>query len=243
VERHIIPLHDSAGRKIWYDSTEEMEALVEHIDSVNFDAVFKAANQRHKISLINKAFFQEAHYSALLDEIEFDHGHSMPMKYKNSLSCINYAVSNCSRDLDEEIVMKLYSLMSRNNLSKSITGRHNVGSVIEFIDFYNYFGCSPLIKSCIIFYYFAKAHPLHDSSWRMGRLLELMYLLRNGYEFGKYYSLSQMIFQNYEELDKAFECSGDKTGITKLIEAMLRCYSEGIDALAKINYTGKKTVS
>jgi len=243
VERHIIPLHDSDGRKIWYDSTEEMKALAEHIDSVNFDALFKAANQRHKIALANKAFFQEAHYSALLEEVEFDHGHRMPVKYKNSLSCISYAVSNCSRDLDEEIVMKLYSLLSKNNLSRSITGMHNVESIIEFIDFYNYYECSPLTKSCIIFYYFAKVHPLHDSSWRMGRLLAQMYLLRNGYEFGKYHSLSQMIFQNHEELGKAFECSGDKTGITKVIETMLRSYAEGIDALAKMNYAGKKTVS
>jgi prophage maintenance system killer protein len=215
-----------------------MKALAEHIDKVNFDAVFKAANQRHKISLVNKVFFQEAHYSALLDEVEFDHGQRMPMKYKNSLSCINYAVSNSGRDLDEEIVMKLYSLLSRNNPSRSITGMHNVGSMIEFIDFYNYYECSPLTKSCIIYYYFAKVHPLRDSSGRMGRLLALMYLLKNGYEFGKYYSLSQMIFQNHEELGKAFEFSGDKNGITRLIEKMLRSYSEATDALAKTNYTG-----
>ncbi|HEY5576246.1 MAG TPA: Fic family protein [Clostridiaceae bacterium] len=242
MERHIVPLHDSVGRKIWYDSTEEMEALAEHIDSLNFDAIFKAANQRHKI-LVNKAFFQEAHYSALLDEIEFDNAHRIPMKYKNSLSSINYVLSNFSRDLDEDIVMKLYSLLSRNSLSKSITGMHNVESMIEFIDFYNYYVCSPLTKSCIIYYYFAKVHPLHDSSGRMGRQLALMYLLRNGYEFLKYYSLSQIMFQNHEELGKAFEFSGCTTGISELIETMLRSYSEGIDALAKMNYTGKKTVS
>lgn len=242
MERHIVPLHDSDGRKIWYDSTEEMEALAEHIDSLNFDAMFKAANQRHKI-LVNKVFFQESHYSALLDEVEFDNKHKMPMKYKNSLGCINYVLSNFSRDLDEDIVMKLYSLLSRNSLSKSITGKHNVESMIEFIDFYNYYGCSPLTKSCIICYYFTKVHPLHDSSARMGRLLAIMYLLRNGYEFVRYYSLSQIILQNHEELGKAFESSGGTTGITKPIETMLRSYSEGIDALAKINYTGKKTVS
>jgi len=219
-----------------------METLAEHINSLNFDAVFKAANQRHRI-LLNKAFFQEAHYSALLDEIEFDNAHRIPMKYKNSLSCIKYVLSNFSRDLDEDIVMKMYRLLSRNSLSKSITGMHNVESMIEFIDFYNYYVCSPLTKSCIIYYYFTKVHPLHDSSGRMGRLLALMYLLRNGYEFTKYYSLSQMMFQNHEELDKAILCSGGTTGITELIETMLKTYSEGIDALAKINYAGKKTVS
>jgi prophage maintenance system killer protein len=243
VERHIVPLHDSDGRKLWYDSTEDMKAIAGHINSLNFDAVFKAANQRHRISLVNKAFFQEAHYSALLDEVEFDHGHRMLMQFKNSLSCINYAVSNLDKDLDEDIVIKLYSLLSRNSLSRSITGMHNVESIIEFIDFYNYYECSPLTKSCIICYYFEKVHPLHDSSGRMGRMLTLMYLLRNGYEFVKYYSLSHMIFKNHEEIGTAFECSGSTTGITEPIETMLRSYSEGIDALAKINYTGKKTVS
>ncbi|MBP1744806.1 MAG: hypothetical protein H6Q58_1784 [Firmicutes bacterium] len=243
MERHIIPLHDSDGRKIWYDSTEEIKALTDHIDSVNFDAQFRAANHRRRISLANKAVYQEAHFSALLDEAEHDRNKRLTLKYRTSLNCINYAVSNSSSNIDAESFMKLYRRLSRNGLSSSITGMHKVDSIIEFIDFYNYYDGSPLVKSCIIYYYFEKLHPLHDSSGRMGRLLTLMCLLRNGYDFGKYCSLSQMLLQNHEEMEKAFGESGEKNGITRMIESMLRSYSDGIDALAKANDSMKKTIS
>lgn len=243
MEKHIVPLHDSEGRKIWYDSTEQIKALTDHIDSVNFDMLFRASNQKHRISLSNRAFFQEAHYSALLEEAELKKGKEFPSKRKNSLKLISYADANCSRSLDVESVMKIYRQLSRNGLSGSITGMHKLDSVIEFIDFYNYYECRPLVKSCIIYCYFEKLHPFHDSSRRMGRLLALMCLLKNGYEFGKYCPVSEMIFHSLEELEESFEGSGGKNGITKPIECMLKAYSEGIDALAKMNETIKRTIS
>jgi hypothetical protein len=243
VERYIVPLHDSDGRKIWFDSTEEIEALTGHIDRVNSDAAFKTAIQRRRISLTNKAVLQEAHFSAMLDNTEDGRDKLLPLKYRSSLGCINYAVSNCSSNIDAEGLMKLCSRLSGKDICRSITGMHNVDSIIEFIDFYNYYECSPLVKSCIIYYYFEKIHPLHDSSGRMGRLLTQMFLLRKGYDFGKYCSLSQMLCQHREEIEKAFEESGEKHGVTRLVESMLKSYSSGIDALAKMNETIKKTVS
>lgn len=243
MERYIVPLHDSDGRRIWFDYTEEIEVLTEHIDRVNSDAAFKTNNQRRRISLTNKAVLLEAHFSAILDNTEALRDKMPALKYRRSLGCINYAVSNCSSDIDAEALMKLYSRLSGNDICKSITGMHNVDSIIEFIDFYNYYECSPLVKSCIIYYYFEKLHPLRDSSGRIGRLLTQMFLLRKGYDFGKFCSLSQMLCQHQEEIVKAFEESGEKHGVTRLVESMLKSYSSGIDALAKMNDTIKKTVS
>lgn len=243
MERYIVPLHDSDGRKIWFDSTEEIEALTGHIDRVNSDAAFRTANQRRRISLTNKAVLQEAHFSAKLDNTEAGRDKMLALKYKSGLSCINYAVDNCSSNIDAEGLMKLYSRLSGKDICRSITGMHNVDSIIEFVDFYNYYECSPLVKSCIIYYYFEKIHPLRDSSGRIGRLLTQMFLLRNGYDFGKFCSLSQMLCERREEIAKAFEGSGEKHGVTGLVESMLKSYSSGIDALAKTNETMKKTVS
>jgi prophage maintenance system killer protein len=234
VERHIIPLHDQDGRKIWYDSTEKIETLAAHIDSVSSDALFRAASQKHRVAFLNKAFLNDARCSALLDK---------GGKFRSSLSCAGFAADICGQDLNEQTVMKLYRLMSRNDLSRSITGLHKVDGIIEFIDFYNYYECGPLEKSCIIYYYFEKVHPLHDSSGRMGRLLVLMWLLRNGYEFARYCPVSQMIFHNRKELETAMECSSGAEGITGLIEAMLKSYAEGIDTLAKMNVSADKTIS
>jgi len=230
----VIPLHDLDGRKIWYDSTEQIEALTGHIDSVSSDALFRAASQKHRVALSNRALLQDAHCSALLDQ---------GGKCKSSLGCASFAAEICGRDLSEQTVMKLYRLVSRNDLSRSITGLHKVDGIIEFIDFYNYYECGPLEKSCIIYYYFEKFHPLHDSSSRVGRLLALMLLLRNGYEFARYCPLSQMILHNKIELEKAVESSSGSAGMTNLIEAMLRSYAEGIDALSKLNENADKTIS
>ncbi|HSN58014.1 MAG TPA: Fic family protein [Clostridiaceae bacterium] len=243
MERYIVPLHDSDGRKIWFEYTEEIEALTGHIDRVNSDAAFRTANQRRRISLTNKAVLQEAHFSAKLDNTEAGRDKMLALKYRSSLSCINYAVDNCSSNIDAEGLMKLYSRLSGKDICRSITGMHNVDSIIEFVDFYNYYECNPLVKSCIIYYYFEKVHPLRDSSGRIGRLLTQMFLLRNGYDFGKFCSLSQMLCQHREEIAKAFEERGEKHGVTRMVESMLKSYSSGIDALAKMNETMKKTVS
>ncbi len=233
MERHIIPLHDIDGRTIWYDSTDRIEALTERIIRVSRGGLFDAATQKHRGALLNKALLNEARYSVLLDQ---------GGQCRSSLGCVSLAEDICGRDLDEEAVLKLYRLISRNELSRSITGLHKVDGVIEFIDFYNYYECAPLVKSSLICYFFDKVHPLHDSSGRMGRLLALMLLLRNGYEFARYCPLSQLAFQNRSELQRALGCSG-KDGATRFIEAMLNSYAEGVDALAKSGSNEHKTIS
>lgn len=234
MERHIIPLHDLDGRKIWYDSTDNIKALTDHIDSISADPLFRASCHKHRVALSNRAFLQDAHYSALIDQ---------GGKYKSSLGCLSFASGICERDLNEHTVMKLYRLLSWNDLSRSITGLHKVDGIIELIDFYNYYECVPLVKSCIICYYFEKVHPLHDSSRRMGRLLALMLLLRNGCEFVRYSPISLMEYLHRDELAMAAECCSGKDGITAFVEAMLKSYAEGIDSLAKYNASSNRTIS
>jgi len=235
VEKQIVPLHEINGCEIWYEITDDIKQLTEIIDCIKFDSFFKAAQNKQKISIVNKTIFQEAYYSAVLEGTNVtEHeaseliegrkikGDSSAREILNSYSAVNFIISNSNRYLDENTMLLLYRIVSANGISHWPDKRVSQDISAEFMDFYNYYDCNALIKSCIIHYYIVHRNLFPDCSAWLGRLLSLMYLLKNDYKFGKFCSSAKAISQNSEEMSKHFpNNSGD---ITEFIEAMLKIY-------------------
>ena len=63
----------------------------------------------------------------------------------------------------------------------------------------------PIIKSIIIYYYFAYIHPYFDGNGRMARIVQLWYLIQKGYSQALFIPFSAYINSSKSEYYKAFE--------------------------------------
>ncbi|MHC1719468.1 MAG: Fic family protein [Clostridiaceae bacterium] len=233
--KQMVPLHVKSGDEIWYEITDDIKTLIENIDGVKFDSFFKAAQNKQKVSIVNKTIFQEAYYSAVLEGINItEHeakdlierrtikGDSNARSILSSYSAVNFIISNSNRYLDEAAILQLYRIISVNSISPGPPIKDSMDNSVEFFNFYNDFECNPLIKSCIIHYYIVHRNLFPDCSSSLGRMLSVMYLLKSDYKFGKFCSPAKSISQNISVLDCLFsDSSGD---ITEFIEAMLKVY-------------------
>lgn len=78
---------------------------------------------------------------------------------------------------------------------------------------------SPLIKSAIIHFYFVYIHPFSDGNGRTSRALQYFYLLKEGYEIFKMFSISSMLKEERSKYYKSIKDSENDFGdITYFIE-------------------------
>ena len=70
----------------------------------------------------------------------------------------------------------------------------------------------PLLKACIAHFYFVYVHPFTDGNGRTARALSYMMLLRTGYDFFRYFSISGLIAEErgrYYKAMRQVETSGN----------------------------------
>ena len=83
----------------------------------------------------------------------------------------------------------------------------------------------PLLKACIAHFYFVYVHPFTDGNGRTARALSYMMLLRTGYDFFRYFSISGLIAEErsrYYKSMRQVETSGnDMTYFIDYYSAML----------------------
>ena len=83
----------------------------------------------------------------------------------------------------------------------------------------------PLLKACIAHFYFVYVHPFTDGNGRTARALSYMMLLRTGYDFFRYFSISGLIAEErsrYYKSMRQVEMSGnDMTYFIDYYSAML----------------------
>jgi Fic family protein len=100
----------------------------------------------------------------------------------------------------------------------------------EFID--------PLIKSFIIHFYIVYVHPFFDGNGRVARAFSYMYLLKNGYDFFKFFSVSSIVNQSkakyYKSIKEVEDFENDVIYFIKVYsELTLKSISETINKLVK----------
>jgi len=67
----------------------------------------------------------------------------------------------------------------------------------------------PIIKACIIHFYIAYVHPFFDGNGRVARAFSYMYLLKNNYEFFKFFSISSVVDKKRKKYYKGIKDTED----------------------------------
>ncbi len=82
----------------------------------------------------------------------------------------------------------------------------------DLLDFIQNSDLHPLFKACIAHFYFVYVHPFTDGNGRTARALSYMMLLRSGYDFFRFFSVSGIIAEERNRYYKSMrnvEASGD----------------------------------
>lgn len=89
----------------------------------------------------------------------------------------------------------------------------------------------PIIKAAILHFYFVYLHPFFDGNGRTARALFYFYLIKNQYDFFKYFSISAIVNKNrgkyYKAIKDVEDYDSDLTYfLVYMVEAILRAIAE-----------------
>lgn len=129
----------------------------------------------------------------------------------NNFYALKFILDNLHKPLNEDIILEVYRILVKDTLNEDeIVEKYRTGfvgvwdtkelkytynapdhnlvqplmnSLVDFINNNNDF--HPLIKACIIHFYFVYIHPFFDGNGRTARAISYMYLLQQGYDFFK----------------------------------------------------------
>lgn len=159
----------------------------------------------------------------------------------NNYKALEYVLENLHRVIDESVVLDIYRIITYNTLKEEDivekyrndsvvvwdSGTQKViyegpnylevpkmmGNLIEFIN--TDIDMHPIEKAGIIHFYFVYVHPFFDGNGRTSRVVQYMYLLQQGYDFFKFFSISTVIREQkmkyYKAIKDVEEYDGDLT--------------------------------
>jgi Fic family protein len=115
----------------------------------------------------------------------------------------------------------------------------------QLIDFIQNSSLHPVLKACIAHFYFVYVHPFGDGNGRTARALSYMMLLRSGYDFFRYFSISDIVAKErgkyYHAIKNTEDSDGDMTYFIDFYSDMLaRTVQKTEDHLIRHVYTGQK---
>lgn len=153
----------------------------------------------------------------------------------NNFKALDFIMQNLTSPLDEEMILSIYKILTENALEDScdVEKYRNdlvfvcdvnssqpiytapphtkvqslMNSLIEFINSPD--DLHPVIKACIIHFYFVYIHPFFDGNGRTARAISYMYLLQKGYDFFKFFSISSVIKEQKTKYYKALKETED----------------------------------
>lgn len=136
----------------------------------------------------------------------------------NNHEALKFVLENLHRKIDEDIILEIYRIITKNTLDDADdVEKYRNGSVIvcsatqetiyegpnyeevpkmmeNLINFIKSdISIHPIEKASIIHFYFVYIHPFFDGNGRTSRVIQYMYLLQQGYDFFKFFSVSTVI--------------------------------------------------
>jgi len=142
----------------------------------------------------------------------------------NNFYAMRFIIENLNRPFSKEVILELHKIVTENTLEeKEFAGKFRNDSVYivdnngkaiytppsadqidelvqEMIDWINQESeesfIHPVIKASALHFYFVYLHPFFDGNGRTARALFYFYLLKNKYDFFKYFSISSIIRKN-----------------------------------------------
>lgn len=135
----------------------------------------------------------------------------------NNYYALIYILENLHKNIDEEVIVKIYQTVTQGTLEedeKEYRKNQNfvrsmeetvyippkfeevpqmMKDLVKFINDDRDENLHPLVKAVIIHFYFVYVHPFNDGNGRTARAISYMYLLKNGYGFFKFFSISSLL--------------------------------------------------
>ncbi len=150
----------------------------------------------------------------------------------NNYNALVYVLKNLHKRIDEDVILNIYNIVALNTLSeKDIIDKYRNDNVYVWdesrqeivyeapahqevqglMDKLIYFinndedGIHPVMKASIIHFYFVYIHPFFDGNGRTARALSFMFLLKNGYSYFKFFSISSVLKDKRSKYYKALK--------------------------------------
>jgi Fic family protein len=185
----------------------------------------------------------------------------------NNFHAMMYVLENIGQEISEEEIICLHKILTKDTLFEGdMTEKYRTGTVyvkseehdvvyeapdvkyiqnmmdslIHFInDDSDANFIHPIIKAAIIHFHVGYIHPFYDGNGRIARALAYMYLLKNGYDFFKFFSISSIIAKNRKKYYKSYLLSEEpERDITYFIITQVDITVESIEEV--INRLSKK---
>ncbi|MBP8763130.1 MAG: Fic family protein [Acetoanaerobium sp.] len=188
----------------------------------------------------------------------------------NNFRALEYTMDNIEEELTHDIVYSIWEILTNETIEEEdICSGYRTGDVEvrnkkdelvfegpssneiqemmeSLIEYFNGIdNTNPIVKACIIHYYFVYIHPFFDGNGRTARALMHMYLIRNGYDFLKYFSISKILVDNrsgyYESIRT---CEIHESDVTYFIDFYTKLLIDTISEIRKnyLNQFSKKII-
>lgn len=225
-----LSLRDQEKKHLFFSLTEELKKKVVSVDDLSRNNFFDSLGENEKIDLIRAAQEDEAFYSSVIEGAHTTKKRTKELVEKglepknkdermvlNNYKALMFILENLHRNIDEEIIIKVYQIVTEGALDEEDFGyRKNqnyvrsldevvyepprfeevpnlMKSLVDFINDESNEVLHPLIKALVLHFYFVYIHPFNDGNGRTARALTYMYLLKSGYHFFKFFSISSLL--------------------------------------------------
>lgn len=184
-----------------------------------------------------------------------DHSEQMIL---NNFAALSFILENLDKDLNEEIFIQIHKIVTAKTLDEDeITEKYRNGQVyvtdpnntepiyippkaenVQFMmnDLFKFINnqekvsfIHPIIKAFIIHFYIGYVHPFFDGNGRVARAFSYMYLLKDGFDFFKFFSVSSIINKQRKKYYQSFiDSEENNNDITYFIITHLNLTKESI---------------
>jgi len=187
----------------------------------------------------------------------------------NNYEGLLFTLENIENELNEEYLVNLWKILTKETLEEDeITSVYRddqvyihkgseivyegpeskdvakmMNSLYEYIDQYDIE--SPIVKACVAHYYFVYVHPFFDGNGRTARALMNLFLIKSGYEFFKYFSISKILTEKRKQYYTAIEnCEANDGDLTYFIDFYTKLLLDTMKSIRKtyLGHFGKQVV-
>jgi Fic family protein len=191
---------------------------------------------------------------------------------KNNHQAMTFIIENLKSDFSIDFILNLHHIITQDTLEdpeyagkfrdddvfirdkvntvifKPMTAEKIEGSFKNLVTWINTQSdedfIHPIVKASIIHFFFVYVHPFFDGNGRTARALFYFYLLKNRYDFFKYFSISALIAKQKEKYYKAIkEVEDYDNDLTYFLlysaDVVMKSIDEILDKIAK-KYTSDR---
>ncbi len=213
--------------------TEEILSLARRelvFEGAGYEEAFREAlpDEAYYSGVIEGAFTTKREAREVLSAQRSPKNRSEQM-VKNNYEALGYVLEHLDTPITEQTILDIWGLVTKDTLDADEaqnayrsgkvfvrSGRGELvytapeaekvpGMMASLVDFLANDQLSPLIKACVAHFYFVYVHPFSDGNGRTARTLSYMLLLQAGYDFFRFFSISDVIARERSKYYKAIK--------------------------------------